>query len=64
MHSRIITADISNDFPIFLISKNLMLDSSNEPIHKTKREINDKSINIAYKHVLTKIPQVMRTTNF
>ena len=52
MHSRIITADIYNDFPIFLISKNLMLDSSNEPIHKTKREINDKSINIAYKHVL------------
>ena len=52
MHSRIITADISNDFPIFLISKNLMLDSSNEPIHITKRKINDKSINIAHKHVL------------
>ena len=52
MHSKIITADISNDFPIFLISKNLMLDSSNEPIHITKQEINDKSINIAHKHVL------------
>ena len=44
MHSGIITADISDHFPIFLISKDLMLDSSNEPIHITKREINDKSI--------------------
>ena len=43
MYSGIITADISDHFPIFLISKDLMLDSSNEPIHKTKREINDKS---------------------
>ena len=43
MHSGIITADISDHFPIFLISKDLMLDSSNEPIHITKREINDKS---------------------
>ena len=32
MHSEIITADISDHFPIFLISKDLMLDSSNEPI--------------------------------
>ena len=44
LHSGIITADISDHFPIFLISKDLMLDSSNEPIHITKREINDKSI--------------------
>ena len=44
MHSGIITADISDHFPIFLISKDLMLDSSNEPIHITKREINYKSI--------------------
>ena len=41
MHSGIITADISDHFPIFLISTDLMLDSSNEPIHITKREIND-----------------------
>ena len=52
MNSRIKTVDISNDFPVFLISKNLILDSSNEPIHITKREVNDKLINIAYKHVL------------
>ena len=44
MHFGIITADISDHFPIFLISKDLMLDYSNEPIHITKREINDKSI--------------------
>ena len=44
MHSAIITVDISDHFPIFLISKDLMLDSSNEPIHLTKREISDKSI--------------------
>ena len=44
LHSGIITADISDHFPVFLISKDLMLDSSNEPIHITKREINDKSI--------------------
>ena len=44
MHSGIITADISDHFPIFPISKDLMLDSSNEPIHITKREIKDKSI--------------------
>ena len=44
MHSGIITADFSDHFPIFLISKDLMLDSSNEPIHITKREINDRSI--------------------
>ena len=36
MHSGIITADISDHF-------DLMLDSSNEPVHITKREINDKS---------------------
>ena len=44
MHSRIITAEILDHFPIFLISKDLMLDSRNEPIHITKREIYDKSI--------------------
>ena len=60
MHSGIITADIPDHFPIFLISKDLMLDSSNEPIHITKREINDKSIAyfktllsiVDWKHVL------------
>ena len=31
-----------SNFPISLISKDLMLDSNNEPIHITKREINDK----------------------
>ena len=72
MHSRIITADFSDHFPIFLLSKNLMLDSKNEPIHITKREINDKSIAyfktlisiVDWKHVLNKIPQIMRTINF
>ena len=44
MHSGNITADISDHFPIYLISKDLMPDSSNEPIHITKQEINDKSI--------------------
>ena len=44
MHFGIITADISDHFPIFLISKDLMLDCSNKTIHITKREINDKSI--------------------
>ena len=39
MHSGIITADFSDHFPIFLNSKDLMLDSSNEPMHITKREI-------------------------
>ena len=43
MYSGIITADISDHFPIFLISKDLTLDSSNELTHITKREINDKS---------------------
>ena len=39
MHSGIITADISDHFPIFLISKDLILDSSNElTIHITKRK--------------------------
>ena len=36
IHSGIITADISDHFPIFRISKYLVLDSSNEPIHITK----------------------------
>ena len=44
MHSGIITVYNSGHFPIFLISKDLILDSSNEPIHITKRETNDKSI--------------------
>ena len=44
MHSGIITADISDHFPVFLNSKNLMLDSNNEPIHIRKREIDYKSI--------------------
>ena len=44
MHSGIVTADILNQFPIFLISKDLMLDSRNEPIHIAKQEIYDKSI--------------------
>ena len=44
MHAGIITADIPDHFPIFLISKDLMLDSSNEPIHIPKREIIDTSI--------------------
>ena len=60
MHSGIVTADILDHFPIFLSSKDLMLDSSNESIHITKREINDKSIAyfktllsiIDWKHVL------------
>ena len=42
MHSGIRTADISDHFSTFAISKDLMLDSSNEPIRITKREINDK----------------------
>ena len=53
MHSGIITAGISDHFPIFLISKDLMLDSSNESMHITKREINDKSI--AYFKILLSI---------
>ena len=60
MYSGIITSDISDHFPIFLISEDLMLDSSNEPVHITKREINDKSIAffktiisfVDWKHVL------------
>ena len=42
MHSGVITADIADHFPIFLISKDSMLYSSKEPIQITKREINDK----------------------
>ena len=66
MHSGIITADISDHFSKFLISKDLMVDSSNEWIHIIKREINDKSI--AYFRTLPsivdwKIPQIMRTMN-
>ena len=60
MYSGIITADISDHFPFFLISKDLMLFSRNEPIHITKREINDNSIAyfksflsiVDWKHVL------------
>ena len=60
MHSGIVTAVISDHFPIFLISKDLMLDSSNEPIHITKQEINYKSVAyfktllsiVDWKHVL------------
>ena len=44
IHSGIITAEISDHFPKYLISKDLTLDSSNEPIRITKRETNDKSI--------------------
>ena len=44
MHSGIITADISDDFPEFFIPKALMVDSSNESICITKREISNKSI--------------------
>ena len=62
MHSGIITADISDHFPIFLISKNLMLEASNQPTYITKPEINDESIAcfatllsvIDQKHVLKK----------
>ena len=43
-HSGIITVGFSDNFPIFLILKEFMLDSSNELIHITKREINDKYI--------------------
>ena len=73
MHFGIITADISDYFPIFLISKDLMLDYNSELIHITKREINDKSIAyfktlvsiVDWKHKCpTKIPQIMRTMNF
>ena len=52
MHSGIVTADISDHFPKFLISKNLMLDSSNELIHITKQEINNKSI-ANFKNILS-----------
>ena len=43
MDSGIVTADILDYFPIFPISKDLMLDSSHKSIHITKREINNKS---------------------
>ena len=60
MHSRIITADVSDHFPVFLISKNLMLDSCHESIHIIKREINNQSISyfktlhsiVDWKHML------------
>ena len=72
MRSGIVTADISDHFPIFLISKDLMLDSSNELIHIIKLEINDKSIAyfktllsiVDWKHVLNQNSQIMRTMNF
>ena len=38
MHSGIITADVSDHFPIFPISKSWMLDSSTEPIHIKKEK--------------------------
>ena len=44
MYSGIMIAEIADNFPIFLVSKDLMLHFSNEPIHITKQEINDKSI--------------------
>ena len=60
MHSGIMRADISDHFPIFLILKDFMLDSSDEPIHTIKRKMNDKSIAyfktllsiVDWKHVL------------
>ena len=72
MHSGIVTTDISDHFPIFLISKYLMLNSINEPIHIAKRKLNDKSIAyfktllfiLDWKHMLTRIPQIIRTMNF
>ena len=62
MHSGIITTDISDHFHLFLISRDLILDFSNEPIHITKRKTNDKSIVyfktllsiVDWKHVLNK----------
>ena len=39
LHSGIITADISDLFPTYLISEELMLDSSNKLIHITKQEL-------------------------
>ena len=44
VHSGIVTTDISDHFPIFLISKYLILNSINEQIHIAKRKLNDKSI--------------------
>ena len=41
MHSGIVTVDILDHFTIFIIPKDLMLDSRNEPIHITKREVYD-----------------------
>ena len=61
MHSGIRTADISDHFPTFAISKDLMLDSSNEPIHITKREINDKYL--AYIRTLLSIVDWQRVLN-
>ena len=63
-HSGIITVGFSDNFPIFLILKEFMLDSSNELIHITKREINDKYIAyfktllfiVDWKPVLNEIP--------
>ena len=42
MHSGIIAVYISDQFHTFLNSKELTLDSSNELIHITKQEVNDK----------------------
>ena len=44
MYSGIITADISDHFPKFLISNALMADSCNESICIAKQEISNKSI--------------------
>ena len=65
VHSGIIRADISDHFPIFLISKDLMLDSGNGLIHILKRERNNKSIAyfktllsiVDWKHVLNENSQ-------
>ena len=63
MHSGVITADIADHSPIFLISKDSMLYSSKEPIQITKREINDKfslklfSLLLTGNMCLTKFPK-------
>ena len=64
VHPEIITTNIPDHFPIFLISQDLMLDSSNELIHITKAEINHKCMAyfkiifsiVDWKHVLHKLP--------
>ena len=57
MHSGIITADISDHFIICLISKYLILDSSNESIHNINRKINYNLFSIIdWKHAVNQIP--------